>query len=213
MINKRASALFFNAKFTKWKNRDNRLSTEFVLKTFIEIGCADFDTLIPLAEKGDWRGVCVEPIPHHAETLKKMSEGLSVKVIEAAVSDYNGEIEMAVGGGEDWAEGASHIVAPNHTGSRLLDLPVNSFLRKNTISVRSVRLDTIIDKLKITEIDFCKIDVEGHEATILRDYSWRIKPKFMRIEHKHTPGNTIDQILTPLGYTLFVETDDVYAVL
>jgi FkbM family methyltransferase len=183
------------------------------LKTFLEIGCADFDTLIPLAMKGGWRGCCVEPIPHHVKTLKGMASNLPVLVVEAAVSNYDGQIQMAVGGGQDWAEGASHIVAPNHTGSRLLDLPANQSLRKDTIEVECIRLDTLIDKHKITEIDFCKIDVEGHEEAILRDYSWKVKPKFMRVEHKHTPGDTIDRILTPLGYTLFVEIDDVYAVL
>ena len=68
------------------------------MKTFVEIGCADFDTLIPLAQKGGWCGWCIEPVPHHAETLRKKAAGLPVGVEEVAISDYDGHLTMAVGG-------------------------------------------------------------------------------------------------------------------
>ena len=32
-------------------------------KMFVEIGSADFDTCLPLAEAG-WKGICVEPVPY-----------------------------------------------------------------------------------------------------------------------------------------------------
>lgn len=183
------------------------------MKTFLEIGCADFDTLVPLAAKGGWTGWCVEPMPHFARKLREMASGLPVAICEKAISDYDGEITMAVGDGEQWATGASHVTANNHTGARLLDLPVNKFLRKEDIKVECISLDSFILKNKITSIDFCKIDIEGHEATVLGAYSWSVKPAFMKIEHCHTPGNTLDDILRPQGYSIFVESDDIYCVL
>jgi len=183
------------------------------MKTFLEIGTADFDTLIPLAEKGGWNGYCVEPIPHHCETLREMSKNLPVAIVEAAISDYDGNINMLVGGGLDWAEGISHVSNSNHRGARLLDLPDNASLRKGEISVKCMTLDTLIDLYGIDEIDFCKIDVEGHELNVLENYSWKVKPKFMKIEHSHCPGNSLDKLLTPLGYTIFVERTDIYCVL
>ena len=152
-------------------------------------------------------------MPHFAKKLRVMASGLPVGVCQAAISDYDGEITMAVGDGEQWATGASHVTAPNHAGTRLLDLPVNKFLRKEDIKVKCMSLDSFIAANRITSIDFCKIDIEGHEATVLRNYSWVVKPAFMKIEHCHTPGNVLDEILSPQGYTIFVEKDDIYCVL
>jgi len=183
------------------------------LKTFLEIGVADFDTLIPLAEKGGWNGFCVEPMPHHVETLNKMSSGLPVAVCECAISDRTGDIRMAVGGGEKWATGANHVIDDNHLGAKLLDRPINKSRRLAEIEVQCYTLDDFIDGHGITRIDFCKIDVEGHELNILKDYSWRVKPKVMKVEHKHLRGNELDKILGLAGYTIYIERQDVYAIL
>ena len=183
------------------------------MKTFLEIGTADFDTLLPLAEKGGWTGWCVEPMPHHVETLRKKAKGLPVGIVEIAISNYDGHLEMAIGGNADWACGASHVISPHHGGVRLLDMKANSHLRIGEIRVQCMKLDTLLDAYNINEIDFCKIDVEGHELQVLENYSWRVKPKVMKIEHKHLPGGALAKILKPQGYSIFPEIDDVYAIL
>ena len=58
-----------------------------------------------------------------------------------------------------------------------------------------------------------KIDVEGHELEVLTSYSWIVKPKVMKVEHKHISGGTLDKMLRRQGYSLFTEQDDVYAIL
>lgn len=184
------------------------------MKTFLEIGCADFDTLIPLAQKGGWNGWCVEPVPHHAETLRKTAMSLPVGVVEAAISDRTGSIRMAVGGGsEQWTRGISHVIDDNHTGTRLLDFTANRGIRQAEIEVTCFTLDDFLVQHCIKRLDFCKIDTEGHEEAILRDYSWRVKPKVMKVEHKHLPGDTVGRLLIAQGYTIFTETDDTYAIL
>ena len=185
------------------------------MKTFIEIGCADFDTLIPMAAKGGWTGLCVEPIPHHADTLRKRTTDLPVGVVESAVSSFDGHLRMAVGGGEDWARGASHVIGPGHSGAKLLELEENLRLglKVDEIEVDCMKLDTLLDEFGIDAIDFMKVDVEGHELEVLNNYSWRVKPKTLKIEHKHLSGDTLDKMLTRHGYTIFVETDDIYAIL
>ncbi len=184
------------------------------MKTFLEIGVADFDTLIPMAAKGGWKGYCVEPMPHHIETLNKMVGDLPVTVCPYAISDRSGTAKMAVGNGiERWALGANHIIDSNHIGERVLEIPGNEFLRVDDIEVTCLTLDALIDMYGITEIDFCKIDVEGHEANILWNYSWKVKPKVIKCEHIHTPGNILKSILTPQGYTIFAEDQDIYCIL
>ncbi len=185
------------------------------MKTFIEIGCADFDTLIPMARKGGWGGWCIEPVPEHAQTLREATRDLPVAVLEAAISSYDGTVTMAVGGGQDWARGASHVIDKHHSGGRMLEHPKNVELglKVDEIKVQSLKLDTFILEQGIEDIDFMKIDVEGHEMEILTTYSWDVRPKVLKIEHKHLSGNTLDKMLKRRGYTLFVETDDIYAIL
>ena len=184
------------------------------MKTFLEIGTADFDTLLPLARKGGWMGWCVEPVPHHAKTLRQEAKSLPVGIIEAAVTDRTGSIKMAVGGGsEQWTRGISHIIDDNHTGTRLLDFTANQSIRQQDITVKCFTLDDLHNMLSITSLDFCKIAVEGHEETILKAYSWRVKPKMLKVEHKHVPTTHITSILQAQGYHIFTETDDLYAIL
>ena len=159
-------------------------------------------------------GYCVEPMPHHCVTLREMTADLPVAVCPFAISDLNGTVEMLVGNGkEEWSSGANHVISANHMGARILELEANDFLRQGTVTVDCMTLDSFIDKYQITEIDFCKIDVEGHEINVLKDYSWKVKPKLMKVEHKQLSGNYLDKILKNQGYTLFVEEEDIYAVL
>lgn len=187
--------------------------TYYTLKKFLEIGVADFDTLLPLAEKGGWMGWCIEPMPHHVEKLRTKAIDLPVVISECAISDHNGSTRMVIGGNEDWATGASHVIDDNHEGFKVLDMPVNKHLRVGEIDVKCFTLDTYLERHHITDIDFCKIDVEGHELNILGNYSWKVKPKIIKCEHKHLPGGALSKILTPIGYTIFVEQEDIYAVL
>ena len=84
------------------------------------------------------------------------------------------------------AEGASHVCDDNHEGARLLELPgnVNLNLREATIKVPCMKLDTLFAMYDLTEIDYMKIDVEGHELQVLRGYSWDVKPKMLKVEHQ-----------------------------
>lgn len=120
---------------------------------------------------------------------------------------------MAVGGGEQWATGASHVIDDNHIGWKLLDHHSNRHLRVDEIEVECFTLDSFLDKYKIDHIDFCKIDVEGHELNILTNYSWRVKPAVIKCEHKHLPGGSLANLLEPQGYTIFPESEDIYAIL
>jgi hypothetical protein len=78
--------------------------------------------------------------------------------------------------------------------------------------VVSQTLDTFLDTVD-SEIDFMKVDVEGHENNIFGAYSFRIKPTFLKIEHKHVDDRILGKYLTDAGYTIWVERDDIYAVI
>lgn len=178
---------------------------------FVEIGAADFDTLYPLCQNG-WGGIVVEPMPQFHDALRAMFAQYAdrVFVIPAAVSYRNGTIEMANATGDDWARGISHIVDPAHTGARLSDHNDNQSLFSGTLEVPCMTLDTLLKE--VDHVDFMKIDVEGHELNILESYSFRVKPKMLKVEHKHVDDIKLRSLLEGHGYMVWTEADDIYAI-
>lgn len=185
---------------------------ENVTRTFVEVGVGASDTLLSLAA-GGWRGYCVEPIPRLAAALRKEAKGLPVEVIEMAISDHDGTVGMAVSTGSGWMEGISHVTSSNHRGGRLLDHPANRPFRGGDIEVSCLTMDSFLDQYGIDEVDLMKVDVEGHELNVFDGYSWRVKPLFIKAEHKHVQGDSLDVILAAAGYHIWSERDDLYAVL
>jgi len=187
------------------------------MKTFIEIGTCDFDTCKPLADRG-WKGLMIEPNPLAYERMVKfMKEYSNITTLDYAVSDYDGTIKIGISK-QDYPDrairGMSSIVDENHKGGRIFEYELWSreeYLSE-VIEVNCKRLDTVLLENNIEEIDFLKMDMEGHEMNLLEDYSWRIKPTFIKIEHKHIDDIKAVQILQSNGYMTWTERDDIYGV-
>lgn len=186
------------------------------MKTFIEIGTCDFDTCQKLADNG-WQGIMIEPNPQAFKNMNRVMEDYdNVITLQYAVSDYEGMIELGVSK-QDYPDkavrGMSSIVADNHKGGRVFEYNDKSktFLDK-VIEVPCTRLDTLIYENAVTRIDFLKIDVEGHEMNIIEDYTWDVKPTFIKIEHKHIDDVKAVDILQSQGYLTWTEKEDIYAI-
>ena len=181
-------------------------------KTFLEIGTCDFDTLLPLCNNG-WRGYFVEPIYEYAKFIADQCDknNYCASVACCAISSYDGELEMYVSGGSSgWSKGISHAV--NQKGEKLLEYEANQFLLQEIRKVSCCTLDTFLSKNKIDQLDFLKIDVEGHETDIIDVYSWRVKPTMIKLEHAHIDDDHMRKTLEEQGYLVYVEENDMYAV-
>lgn len=189
-------------------------------KTFLEIGTCDFDTCIDFANSGEWKGVMVEPTPHLVASLEsKRTQDFNLKIEQVACSDYDGYINFATSkeGNEDWSRGIGTVVQDNHTGTCLYELGKNADLFYNKVEqVPCMTLDSIINKyhsfLNHGKLDYLKLDTEGHEWTILRNYSWVVKPTFIKMEHKHIDDIIMRKLLESQGYVVYVEAEDLYAI-
>ena len=184
------------------------------MKTFIEIGACDFDTCLPLARNG-WAGILVEPVKELYQNLVAQAAGYNFVYVEnVVISDYDGTIDFHVSTGEEWTRGISSVASDNHKGGNLFEYQdgLNKKFLKETREVECLTLDTLLEIYGIKQIDFLKIDVEGHETNIIEAYSWKIKPTMIKLEHAHIDDINMKRILEEQGYIVWTEQNDMYAI-
>tara|TARA_Y100000114_G_scaffold145033_1_gene154245 strand:- start:241 stop:828 length:588 start_codon:yes stop_codon:yes gene_type:complete len=195
------------------------------MKYFVEIGTCDFDTNIQLIESGNWQGIMCEPSHYYRSNLKRIIQNTpnieNLIIEESAISDFDGELEFAEAKDTSsgsrtlgcWRRGISSVIQENHKGERLFDLGDNQEFIAETYKVPCLTLDSLIKKHKVKNIDYLKIDVEGHEMNILDAYSWSIKPSIIKMEHAHIDDIYAKTLLETLGYIVYVEHSDMYALI
>jgi len=190
---------------------------------FIEIGVCDFDTLIPLADN-DWEGICVEPIKYYIDKLERKKNIcyensciLPKKLIpenkQVDIKYWDPEFINSKGDNGSWMKGVSNT-----------DMNRNTF-RCNTgwknyeriSKVNALTLDELIDKYNVKEIDYIKIDIEGRDFDIIQDYSFKVKPRLIKMESKFLKGRgfsdeMVKSFFEEKGYIVYLEKTDLYAI-
>ena len=61
-------------------------------------------------------------------------------------------------------------------------------------------------------MDLLKVDAEGHELNIFMNYSFKIKPRMIKVEHKHVSDTILARKLELNGYLVWTEKSDIYAI-
>jgi FkbM family methyltransferase len=143
-----------------------------------------------------------EPHPDNAPMLHKFVEARPyVHFKPVAVSDSAGHAELLVPKQQDRQVTAQASLAHGFEGQGV-DV--------NNIEVATVRLDDAVPSS--VDVDFVKIDVEGHEMSVLRGGSAlleRSRPAILiEIEQRHlsVPITDVFQQIEDLGYQLFYVT-------
>ena len=132
----------------------------------------------------DGSAVCVEPQPGIVDLLRKNMRHFRerAEVHQVALSDHDGEASF-------------HINSINRGASRLTD--------SGEIKVRMLDAAKLLGGM--SKLDLIKMDVEGHELTILRaiePHLNRLKPRAILFED-HTGSVDIRSILERCGYTIY----------
>lgn len=137
--------------------------------------------------------VAFEPRPEAALHLRNMFRTKLVQVEEVALSDEPGETTLRVP-----MQGS--MLATMEGRNSLEGAPLGS-----SMTVRKRRLDSY----NFTSVGFIKIDVEGHEAAVLRGATETItreRPNVMvEIEERHNPGSirTVSEWFADLEFSGF----------
>lgn len=176
----------------------SRMTADFV---FIDIGAnvGAYALFVAAQAKGRCRVLAIEPQPDIFERLIyniRQNEFPSVKAIECAISDSDGEITLFIDQ-SNRGETSVRVVSPE--GER------------SAIRVSARTLLTIVREEGYDHIDAIKLDVEGAEDLILEPFfrtaPESLWPKLIIIEHLHQRW-TVDlpKLLEQLGYTIVQRT-------
>ena len=179
------------------------------MKYFIEIGSNSFDTLIPLAEHG-WSGVIVEPLSQYLEELPVRD---NVTYVNAAISTHDGSCIMKVYN-EDLCERDSDFRGMSTLETEGLVEQNADILHDE--EVECMTYQTLIDThcSDFPQVDFLKIDTEGHDLKILEtiDFHGHLRPKLIKVEHAHCNDVKMRHLLESEGYFTMVDRHDIYAI-
>ena len=176
--------------------------------TFIDVG-AHHPTLINntyyFYKKG-WRGLNIDAIPSAMDLFNKLRP-----------EDTN--IEQAVSDEEEVLTFHMFNTPELNTFDRL---KIDEFLKfpgvqlQKKIELKTQRLETILDKyiptLKIAEIDFMTVDVEGFDLRVLKSNNWdKYRPNFILAEDLFSTiiesyNGELNAFMRTIGYTMKAKT-------
>jgi len=140
--------------------------------------------------------IAVEPFPLCIDLLNatcKINKFNNVVVCRSAISNLVGKLKFSVGGSSE-----TNKVIVDHESLNQLD----------TVEIDSITLDSLVDRYKLSKIDFLKIDAEGHELQVLQGATKVIieyKPTIVyeNCDGTHNRNLPVAEYLRNMGYKLF----------
>ncbi len=175
------------------------------MKTFIEIGSCDFDTLNHFTENGLWRGIIVDPIKKYLDNIPRAK---NVEYVNAAISDLRGVRKM-------WVFNDDLVNADrDYAGmSTMHPMDVNLDLM-HEVMVSTITYKDLLEMHGIERVDYLKIDTEGHDMNILREviFDGPLRPNIIKVERLHCDVNEMSEFLLGKGYHIEVNNIDIFCI-
>jgi FkbM family methyltransferase len=177
---------------------------------FLDIGAYDgekFSNTLFFERSMDWTGLCIEPLPSAFAQLKAKRKAICENV---AVADFDGEadfLDCDAGADEKMLSGLAGHFDARHT-QRLQ----RSATAAANIKVTVCRLEALLEKHRMYDIDFCSLDTEGSEMAILESLDLdRFRIGVFTIENNYGE-NGLRELMARKGYEFVarLQWDDVY---
>ncbi len=193
---------------------------EFIVKLFkgkrngifLDIGAFDgvyFSNTYALEQSLSWTGICVEPNPLIFEKLQLNRECIC---LNSCISEKESVLDfLAVTGWGSMLSGILHMCDERHL--KRVKQTIDDFGgEQSIIEVKSCPLSNILEQNKITQVDYCNIDVEGGEISVLKsiDFS-KVLIKIFTIENNYG-SPLVGKYLSQFGYKFITKLgeDEVY---
>lgn len=185
------------------QNNESEIIARFFgnhIGTFLSIGENDGITLsnvYDLTLKG-WNGTAVEPSPTAFAKLETLYLGLPHTLINAAVTDKNGET-ILYDSGEHLGKGDSSLL------STVIPEEKSRWVKESwtEIKVPTINFATMLGISKVKTFDFISIDCEGAELMIMPQMDLKLLGcKLLCVEWNGKDQDKFDAIVLPQGYKL-----------
>lgn len=136
--------------------------------TFVDIGAHDGLTLSNtffFEKYRSWKGICVEPIPDRFRELEKNRSCVKVNGCIAERNEKRKFLKI-----EGYAEMLSGLVDEYHSNhqNRIEKELKEHGGTKSEIEVQCFVLSDLLEKHNMLSVDYCSIDTEGNELSILK---------------------------------------------
>jgi FkbM family methyltransferase len=141
------------------------------MATYFDIGANDGDSTLPFARTGHtvW---AFEPHPGFCDIIRRKASGLTnYRLVQKAVSDYDGRSEFHVYGSEDCSSLSAPMPGHESVWPHLREGSMDTLW---TIQVEVTTLATFIRENRIRRVDWLHCDAQGHDLRVLKglgDYS------------------------------------------
>ena len=169
--------------------------------TMVEVGAGPPDTysISKHFREHGWRCICVEPNPDFVNQHKQQNN----EIYQYACADYNGNSTFTIvkAGVNEHNSGMSYssLEVPRYAGTKSFN--------KEIIDVQVITLNSLLEKIQVTELDFVSVDTEGWEIDVMRGFDLvKYKPTVILLENFTLDYNYVDYMIS-VGYTLHKKLD------
>jgi FkbM family methyltransferase len=175
---------------------------------FVDVGAYDgerFSNTLFFEQAMGWRGLCIEPLPSAFAKLKALRAAICENV---AVSDFEGEaefVEADAGTDEQMWSGLTSRFDPRHV-QRLATWATD----QRRLRVPVTKLTGLLAKHGIHRIDYCSMDTEGAELSILAELDTERFPVSVFTVENNYDDDRIPRLMQAKGYDFIFKLEQDY---
>lgn len=191
---------------------------------FIEVGA--FDGLYGsntffFEKERNWKGLLIEPHDLNFQEMYNNSGRDREMMVNCAIDVNEGEVEfLRMDGACDILSGIVQYYDDRHKSRIQYELGSynsNPFehrhkTQQQVIKVKSHKLQTLIEKYELGDVDLCSIDVEGGELKVIESIDFEKSNIYCFLIENNYGEKDVENYLTQKGYNLVakLQYDDVY---
>ncbi len=194
---------FFEEWFSHWKPK---------AKTFIEVGAFDglhYSNVRRLAEKHGWEGISIEPVSKNFLNMQVNYKNLTIKCLNIAISDYDGETQINVSSYPHLPDWGSDVASLKEIDKDVWTNKYNAQWNKEQVQVKT--LNTVLTEEKFDNIGLLCIDTEGADLDVLHGLDLSTyRPEMIVVEYGHLRNDIIDYVTKYNYSSVFDNGQDIF---